>query len=106
MKINKTIGEGFPFDTGIPQGDSFSPCLWIVYLQYILNDYLQKKSFKWNYHTEYADDVDWIRIHNKKDICNNEAGIENCFKEELNEINSNLYASFTMGNLKLNLKKN
>ena len=49
--------------------------------------------------------MDWIRIHNKKDICNNEAGIENCFKEELNEINSNLYASFTMGNLKLNLKK-
>ena len=54
-------------DTGIPQGDSLSPCLWIVYLQCILNDYLEKKSFKWNYHTEYADDVDWIRVHNKKD---------------------------------------
>ena len=60
------IGEGFDFGTGIPQGDSLSPCLWIVYLLFILNDYLQKKSFIWNFHTEYADDVDWIKVHYTK----------------------------------------
>jgi hypothetical protein len=105
IKINKTIGGGFGFNTGIPQGDSLSPCLWIVYLQYILNDYYEKKSFKWNFHNEYADDVDWIRIHNKSDLNKNNDGIKKIFNEELEEINTNLFSSFSMGNLKLNLNK-
>ena len=52
---------------------------------------MDKKSFnKWSLHTEYADDVDWIQIHDKKDIIDNKSIIEQFFNDELNEINSNI----------------
>ena len=34
IRIKNVVGTGFDFGTGIPQGDSLSPCLWIFHLQF------------------------------------------------------------------------
>ena len=66
-----------------------------------------KKSFDWNLHTEYADDIDWLKAHFNinKNLKNNKICKQDILKKELNEINTNLLNSFTSGNLKLNLNK-
>ena len=88
LKQNKIMTSNkFLSNIGTPQGDSLSPVLFIIYLEYALRSLRRPQENNIPHEIAYADDVDFVSIKGFKDIPT--------IQEHLNNVNLHVNASKT-----------
>ena len=60
IRSSNTLGAEFPTNLGVPQGDSLSPILFIIFLEVTLQDICRQLQCSMTDLIVYADDTDFI----------------------------------------------